>query len=102
MDDELTGLDTPSLRGLHASAPYLHDGSAPNLETVLIDANPDDLHGSTSDLDEANIADLLEYLLSLEYIQSMDSESAKLRNLCRWTEPAALYMQPGAHVGFCT
>jgi len=63
---ELTCLDTPSLRGLHASAPYLHDGSAPDLETVLIEANPGDRHGTTSHLEQDELGDLLEYLLSLE------------------------------------
>src|SRR4029077_17155885 len=31
----LTGLDTPTLRGLWATAPYLHDGSAPTLEAAI-------------------------------------------------------------------
>lgn len=31
----LTGLDTPSLRGVWASAPYLHDGSAANLTAAV-------------------------------------------------------------------
>jgi hypothetical protein len=31
----LTGIDTPTLRGVWASAPYLHDGSAPNLADVF-------------------------------------------------------------------
>ena len=31
----LTGLDTPTLRGLFNSAPYLHDGSAANLEEAV-------------------------------------------------------------------
>ncbi len=31
----LAGIDVPTLRGLHHSAPYLHDGSAPTLEDVF-------------------------------------------------------------------
>ena len=31
----LTGIDTPTLLGLHATAPYLHDGSAASLEQVF-------------------------------------------------------------------
>jgi hypothetical protein len=31
----LTGLDVPTLRDLWASAPYLHDGSAPTLEAAV-------------------------------------------------------------------
>ena len=29
------GLDTPSLRGLHDTAPYLHDGSALTVEAAI-------------------------------------------------------------------
>jgi cytochrome c peroxidase len=31
----LNGIDTPSLRGVWSSAPYLHNGSAPDLETAI-------------------------------------------------------------------
>lgn len=31
----LTGIETPTLRGIWANAPYLHDGSAPTLEDVF-------------------------------------------------------------------
>ena len=65
--DELFGpaFDTPSLRGLWDTAPYLHDGSAPTLREVLIEANPTDRHGRTSQLSEAELADLILFLLSL-------------------------------------
>lgn len=62
----LSGLDTPSLRGLWHSAPYLHDGSAPDLRAVLVERNGDDAHGRTSDLDAAQIEDLEAFLMSLE------------------------------------
>lgn len=51
---ELTGLRTPSLSGLFASAPYLHDGRAATLEEALV------AHGVSSD------ADLVRYLLEIE------------------------------------
>lgn len=35
-----TRLDTPSLRGVFATAPYLHDGSRPTLRAVLEDPRP--------------------------------------------------------------
>ena len=35
LGEELTGLDTPSLRGLHDTAPYLHDGSALTVEAAI-------------------------------------------------------------------
>lgn len=50
----LTGLRTPSLRGLHASAPYLHDGRAATLEEALA------AHGVDPD------PDLVRYLLEVE------------------------------------
>lgn len=62
----LTGLDTPTLHGLWRTAPYLHDGSAPDLEAVLTVKNPDDLHGTTSQLSPEERADLAAYLLSLD------------------------------------
>jgi len=62
----LPGIDTPTLRGLFLSTPYLHDGSAPTLRAVLRDRNPDDRHGVTSDLSDAQLEDLVAYLLSLE------------------------------------
>lgn len=52
--EALTGLRTPSLLGLHATAPYLHDGSAATVEVAL------EAHGVSAD------ASLVQYLLELE------------------------------------
>ncbi|HVK67815.1 MAG TPA: hypothetical protein VM694_25320 [Polyangium sp.] len=62
----LPGLDTPTLRGLWKSTPYLHDGSAPTLRAVLRDRNAADQHGKTSHLGDADLADLERYLLTLD------------------------------------
>lgn len=62
----LTGLDTPTLLGVWATAPYLHDGSAPDLRAVLVDRNPDDAHGVTRHLGAAEIDDLVAFLRGLE------------------------------------
>jgi YVTN family beta-propeller protein len=62
----LTGLDTPTLRGLWSSAPYLHDGSAPTLRAVLRERNPGDRHGRTSGLTDAELGDLEAFLRSLD------------------------------------
>jgi YVTN family beta-propeller protein len=66
-EDEQMGpaFDTPSLRGLWDSAPYLHDGSAPTLRHVLRTRNPKDQHGQTSHLSDEDINDLIAYLRSL-------------------------------------
>ncbi|MEM9193601.1 MAG: c-type cytochrome, partial [Myxococcota bacterium] len=61
----LPGLDTPTLRGLWHSAPYLHDGSAPTLRDVLVTRNPAGQHGATGSLTEDQLADLIAYLRSL-------------------------------------
>jgi len=58
-------MDTPTLRFLYDSAPYLHDGSAATLRDVLTTANPDDEHGITSHLTEQEIADLIAFLSAL-------------------------------------
>lgn len=50
----LTGLRTPTLRGLFATAPYLHDGRAATLEEALA------IHGVSTD------PDLVRYLLEIE------------------------------------
>jgi len=63
---ELDGIDTPTLRGVWATAPYLHDGSAGTLHDVLTSANPDDLHGKTSQLTATEIDQVIAYLLQLE------------------------------------
>ena len=60
-------IDTPTLRFLYDSAPYLHDGSAPTLRNVLTTANPNDEHGTTSHLSDAELDDLIAFLLSLPY-----------------------------------
>ena len=61
----LTGIDTPTLRGLWSSAPYLHDGSAENLDAVLT-RDTGELHGRTSDLSDAQRGDLITFLRSLD------------------------------------
>lgn len=64
--EPLVGLDTPTLHGVFNSAPYLHDGSAATLYDVLVTHNPDDRHGRTSGLSQAELADLIAYLRSLD------------------------------------
>lgn len=66
LGDTLTGLDTPSLRGMWATAPYLHDGSAETPGQVLRTYNQSDEHGVTSSLSDDQVSQLATYLLSLE------------------------------------
>jgi cytochrome c peroxidase len=60
-----SAFDTPALRGIWDTAPYLHDGSAPTLRDVIVTRNSSDRHGHTSQLSESEIADLIAFLRSL-------------------------------------
>ena len=62
----LDGIDTPTLRGIWATAPYLHDGSAATLLDVVGARNPDDRHGRTSALSESERDALVSYLLQID------------------------------------
>ena len=55
----LDGLDTPTLLGVHATAPYLHDGSAPTLGAAIR------AHASAADLDDETVDLLALWLRSL-------------------------------------
>ena len=57
--------DTPTLREIWRTAPYLHDGRAATLEDVIGPANPGDKHGDTSTLSADQRKDLIEYIRSL-------------------------------------
>jgi cytochrome c peroxidase len=62
-----TKYDTPTLLGIYRVQPYLHDGSAATLRDVLTTQNKDNKHGSTSQLKNGEIDDLVEFLKSLPY-----------------------------------
>jgi mono/diheme cytochrome c family protein len=57
--------DTPTLREVWRTAPYLHHGRAVSIMDVLTKFNPDDKHGVTSKLTKKQLADLAAYVLSL-------------------------------------
>ncbi len=62
----LTGFDTPTLKGLWDTAPYLHDGSAATLLDVLTTANPGGRHGTTSGLSTTQLNQLVAYLQQID------------------------------------
>ena len=62
----LTGLDTPSLKGVWATAPYLHDGSAATLLDVLTTANTANKHGAANSLTAAQRTQLVAYLQQVD------------------------------------
>jgi DNA-binding beta-propeller fold protein YncE len=59
MGEALDGLDTPSLLGVHSTAPYLHDGSAWNLYEAIT------AHDGTEELSEETLALLVDFVASL-------------------------------------
>ena len=60
-----TAFDTPSLRELWMTYPFLHDGRAATLREVLTTFNADDRHGKTNDLSEIELTALEAFLRSL-------------------------------------
>jgi YVTN family beta-propeller protein len=63
--DPYKRLDTPSLRGVARSAPYLHDGRAATLEEVFTRYNPTHRHGAAHRLTAEELHDLIAFLNSL-------------------------------------
>jgi DNA-binding beta-propeller fold protein YncE len=65
LGSDMEKVDTPSLIGVSASAPYYHDGSAATLEALLRDTGL--VHGMADfdELDDQEIADLVAYLETL-------------------------------------
>jgi cytochrome c peroxidase len=55
----------PSLRGVAARAPFLHDGCAPTLADRFGPCGGGQFHGETSFLTELDVADLVAYLETL-------------------------------------
>ncbi|HIJ71584.1 MAG TPA: c-type cytochrome [Planctomycetes bacterium] len=56
--------DTPTLVEVWRTGPYLYDGRAVTIKEVLTKYNPADKHGKTSALNEQQINDLVEFVLS--------------------------------------
>lgn len=87
----LKGIDTPSLKGLWASAPYLHDGSAKSLREVLIDRNKDGKHGMTAGLNEEELENLIAYLEQID--DSQVAEEAQSKSGTHVSTPVITYLE---------
>ncbi len=59
-----TGFDPPSLLGVGLTAPYLHDGSMPTLDALLVSGHPNP-QGGGNGLDKDEIAALAAFLRSI-------------------------------------
>ncbi len=66
LGEPLRGIDSPTLKGIWETPPYLHDGSAPTLMDVITTSNPNDKHGKTSHLSQREKEQLVAYLLQLD------------------------------------
>ena len=81
LGESLAGFDTPTLRGVWATAPYLHDGSAPTLRDVLVSRNIGGAHGNIADLSASELDQLLAYLHQIddlnEGISELESDSVQ-------------------------
>ncbi len=62
----LRALDTPTVKGVWETPPYLHDGSAATLMDVITTRNTGDRHGRTSHLAATGKAQLVAYLQQLD------------------------------------
>jgi hypothetical protein len=79
------GVDTPGLKGIWETAPYLHDGSAATLSDVFGSGDPLGNHGAVQTLSADEQTDLCAYLAQLD-----DDESLyELPPLVKLTEPVA-------------
>ena len=72
----LEGIDTPTLKGLWASAPYLHDGRAATLREIFTEHNPDDRIGVTSNLSAEEFDDLEAFLLQIDDAPSPEAPAS--------------------------
>jgi DNA-binding beta-propeller fold protein YncE len=65
----LTGLDTPTLKGLWNTGPYLHDGTAATLLDVITTQNTNNQHGATSSLTATQQVQLVAYLQQIDDLE---------------------------------
>ncbi len=94
----LTGIDTPTLRGAWATAPYLHDGSARTLLDVLTTANTGFAHADVSGLSAAQLSNLVSYLQQIDGDEP-PAAPADHPSLPLYANFAATYTFPGGASG---
>ncbi len=70
LGEPLDGFDTPTLRGLWKTAPYLHDGSAVTLKEVLVERDISGRHGHLFHRSSVEIEQLVAYLNSIDDLET--------------------------------
>ena len=63
--DQMDDFDTPTLREIWRTPPYMHDGRFVHLRDIFKIGNHGDVYGDIAGLSDAELDDLTEYLLSL-------------------------------------
>lgn len=63
--DHRDDFDTPTLREVWRTPPYMHDGRYVTLKEIFTDGGHGDVLGSVDEMSEEEVDDLVEYLLSL-------------------------------------
>ncbi|BAJ00845.1 cellulose binding domain-containing protein [Shewanella violacea] len=63
LSGKLAGIDTPTLRDIFSTAPYLHDGSALSLASLF---GKDNAHGNTAGLTPEKLEQLVAYLKQVD------------------------------------
>lgn len=66
LEKPLLGFDSPVLKGLWISPPYLHDGSAQTLRDALASNDGTTHHADLARISQQEMNDLIEYLLQLD------------------------------------
>ena len=64
-NDFRTRFDTPSLKSVYRTKPYLHDGRAPDLIKLFTEHNEHDVHGRTRGFNREELDALIAYVRSL-------------------------------------
>lgn len=76
LGQKLLGFDAPTLKGLWATSPYLHNGAANTLEEVLTTLNQESKHADVSGLSNSEMNDLVAFLNQLDDEAPAAGESA--------------------------
>ncbi len=80
MGYDILGFDTPTLKGVWATAPYLHDGSAATIKEVLTNRNTTDLHGKVSTLSKSELNNLMAYIQQIDENEPSAGENKRSEN----------------------
>ncbi|MDO4586580.1 MAG: c-type cytochrome [Planctomycetia bacterium] len=63
--DHMDEFDTPTLREVWRTSPYMHDGRYVDMRDVFKEGNHGDVYGDISEMTDQEIDDLVEYVMSL-------------------------------------